>query len=67
MEPKRKTLTIEVDTTLTNKQLEKWRGAMIGRIVSVVGQMDKVETVTVIQIGVNTIKAEKKDTKIRKR
>jgi hypothetical protein len=63
----RKTLDLEVHTTLTNKQLEKWRGARIGRIVSVVGQMDKVETVTVIQVGVNTIKQEKKDTKIRTR
>jgi len=67
MKPRRKTLTLEVDTMMTNKQLEKWRGARIGRVVMVVGQMDKVETVTIIQIGVNTIKAGPKDTKIRKR
>jgi len=63
----RKTLDLEVDTTLTNKELAHWRGAKIGRILLEGVQPEKTETVTVIQIGVNTITPAKKDTKIRRR
>jgi len=67
MEPKRKTLTMEVQTTMTNRELAKLRGVTMGQLSPAGYSILGGPAFTIIQIGVNTIKPEPKDTKIRRR
>jgi len=67
MEPKRKTLTLEVTTTMTNRELAKLRGVTMGQLSPAGYSITGGPAITIIQIGVNTIKPAKKDTTIRRR